>query len=701
MGLKGIKIEESYDSEYDNILKEFYIPALSNSISYKRLCGEFSSSTLAIAARGIIELIKNGGSIQLICGSKFSKSDIETIQTFNNSPEEILENRFFKELDELEDEFVKDHLKAFGWMLANNLIEIKIAVPNDLSTSSLDNDYIQRFAIFHQKVGIFEDNKGDKITFSGSHNESLLGWKYNIEEFKVFRSWIIGDKKKYEADIRKFENYWTGISNRSKIISLPDAIKEKIIEIKPDSLEQLNLERWVIEELAQKRVILRSYQKDAIKAWKENDCKGIFEMATGTGKTFTALGCLEDLLQTHKKLITIITTPFNHLITQWMGEIEKFELKANIVVADSTKRNWKDKLFDEIIDINIDSDNLLIVLTTHNTFSSEDFASILHESKAPLLLIADEVHGIGAPKRRIGLIKNYRYRLGLSATPKRWFDPEGTKSIYSFFDKVVYNFPLKEAIGKFLTEYEYRPYFVSLTEEEIDTYEKITKKIAKAFFNTKNDQEREEYYSLLCINRQKIVKNAENKFKVLEEITQENPNLEYALVYCSSEQIERVQQILMEKDIIQHRFTQKEGTKPKDEYGGISERDYLIKNFEDKTIKALVAIKCLDEGIDIPQARFAIMMSNSGNPREYIQRRGRILRKHSGKSHAIIYDIIVKPIFKEIIDPNLIILEKKIFMKELIRFREFADIALNAISSRKTLDKIEEEFSLYGVEFYD
>jgi len=631
LGLRDIKIEESYDSEYDNILKEFYIPALSNSISYKRLCGEFSSSTLAIAARGIISLIKNGGIIQLICGSKFNKSDIEAIRNATITPEKILEVKVLEELDNLEEEFIKDHIKAFGWMLSNNLLEIKIAIPRDFSGLYTDEETIMNYAIFHQKVGILEDKLGNKISFSGSQNESLMGWKYNIEEFKVFRSWVENDKIKFNADVQKFENYWNGISKRTNIVSLPEAVRDKLIESKPENINKLKLEQWYIEEIKKKTIILRPYQKEAISAWKKNDYIGIFEMATGTGKTYTALGCLNEIDLFNETLLTIISSPFNHLVSQWKSEIVKYGIEEPIFIADSTNRNWKNKLADLLLDLKIQNIKRLNILTTHDTFSSKDFRDLISSNDSPKLLIVDEVHGIGAPIRSEGLIDNYLYRLGLSATPKRWLDIEGTKKIFDYFDKTVYQFPLSKSIGKYLTEYKYYPHFISLTKEELENFVEKTKKIAKAYLSKSNEDDKNKLFSLLCIERQRIVKDAVGKFAILEEIISKYKNLKHCLVYCSSAQIKKVQNILNKNKIIQHKFTQVEDTKSETKYKGKSERDYLLNKFTDNTINALVAIKCLDEGVDLPQAKIGILMSNSGNPREFIQRRGRLLRKYPGK----------------------------------------------------------------------
>lgn len=310
-------------------------------------------------------------------------------------------------------------------------------------------------------------------------------------------------------------------------------------------------------------------------------------------------------------------------------------------------------------------------------------------------MIVDEVHGIGAPERRKGLIEEYDYRLGLSATPKRWFDLKGTDKIFAYFGDVVFGFSLKDAIDAgYLTPYIYKPYFTSLTPEEMAKYEFETRKISRAYYRSKDEDEKDEIFTLLCIKRQKIIRNAENKLIVFEEILNEFDELKYCLVYCSPQQIRLVQEILNKRNIIQHKFTEREGTKAEDRFGGLSERDFLIKKFSEGIYKALVSMRCLDEGVDIPPARLAIMLDNSGNPREYIQRRGRVLRKFPRKENAVIHDIIVEPVLRPTILQELGNLERRIIAKELERYRDFARSSQNASECLKIMENIEAKYGI-------
>lgn len=698
LNLKELAIKKSYDSDIDNILADFYIPALSVSSHYSRLTGFFSSTSLAVAAKGILGLIKNGGQIRLVTGAKFSKKDIEAIKNAYENPEELLQKNLLHELENFENDFVRDHIQALGWMIANKRLKIKVAIVVDSKGHPVQYKIASKKGIFHQKVGILEDSEGNIISFSGSDNETGMGWKGNIEEFKVFRNWIENEKEYFETDIEKFNRFWNGKTNRTKIVDLPLAIEKKLIEIAPQNYKELRLERW-IKKLSVP-IKFRNYQENAISNWINNNKQGIFQMATGTGKTLTALGCLIESLNSDKKEIIVISSPFIHLSKQWKEVISKLELNWKSFFADSSQRDWKNRLADNLLDVENGLINRLVVLTTHNTFSSRDFVKIIKDSKSrtpneELYLIVDEVHGIGAPERKKGLITEYNFRLGLSATPKRWYDEEGTQEIFDYFGEVVFEFSLKDAINAgYLTKYNYIPHFVDLSSEEIERYQKLTRKIVVAYYASKNDMEKSRIFTLLCIKRGKIIRNAQNKLNVFEHVLNDLGKIRHCLVYCSPKQIQAVQDILNRRNIIQHKFTQTEGTTPEKQFGWLSERNFLLKKFAEGYYHVLVSMRCLDEGVDVPPARLGIMLANSGNPREYIQRRGRLLRNFPDKKSATIHDIIVKPLLSTEVQPEIRNIEKKIFLKELIRYREFASSAQNA---EECMNKLEELQSTIGL----
>ena len=668
--LKDVDIKFKYDSDKDDLVNGFYIPVLSNSVEYYRMSGYFSSSSLAISARGIADFIINGGKMKLLCNAQLTKEDYEVIENTNQDSVEYIERLFIEDLHNIEDQFIKNHVEALGWMLNNGFLEIKIAIPTD------------KKGIFHSKVGVLKDNEGNAISFSGSDNETASGWLYNIEEFKVFKSWDSGEEKYVSSDLDTFFEYWNGVTKRTKVIDLPSAIKRELIEFAPISRKEL----VVVSKRTRRPIHLREYQDDAIDSWFAHDCRGLFEMATGTGKTITSLSAFKQLESTKDKLVTVIACPQLHLIDQWIKDVENFH-SGKILKASSKEKNWKHKLSALSRDFYMGLENKVVIMTTHDTLSSDFFIKKIKKIKSNKLLIVDEAHGIGSSKRLNGLIEDYNYRLGLSATPKRWFDEEGTQAIYDYFGDVVYEFDIKRALtdinpdtGKtYLTPYYYYPIIVDLTSEEYSEYRDLSTKIAQAIARKKHNNEKISL-SALCNQRQRIINNAENKYYEFKKLLKEHEDIDKLIVYCSDKQIDKVQKILNEENIIpQHRFTHKESSS-KTLKELFSERESILYNFEKGNYRALVAIKCLDEGVDVPVAENAIILSSTSNPREHVQRRGRILRNAPGKDHATIYDFLVFP--KEKTD-----IGSKIMKKEIRRYKEFAELAINSLDCLKILDK--------------
>ena len=412
MSLKSISLNKAYSSDSDDILYDFYIPSLEESIEYDRLAGFFSSKSLAIAARGILGLIEKGGTMRLIISPKLDKRDLEIIIDSHKKPEKYIEEKMLQELERLEDKFTRDHVYALGWMIANKKLEIKVAVACDNNGKLLSYEDIQQSSLFHQKVGILKDSEGNILTFSGSINETAAGWLGNIEEFKVFRNWESLEDDYVRIDILRFNRFWNNCSPKIKIIDMPYAVKEKLIKIAPVDIKKININSLYKPK---KKIRLFYHQEEAIESWISNGMIGIFEMATGTGKTFAALGCLEKILKNFQKLAVIITCPYQHLIQQWKREINKFGIEYDdLIIADSSNPLWKDTLTNSLIDISLEYKHIVITLTTHRTFSMNDFKKILQSNKSNLniFLIADEVHGLGANKSSKGLLKEYNLRLG-------------------------------------------------------------------------------------------------------------------------------------------------------------------------------------------------------------------------------------------------------------------------------------------------
>ncbi len=702
MSFIDIQLKKTYSSDDDDILHDFYIPILTNAFEYHRLAGFFSSTSLAVAAKGILGLIKNNGTMKLLVSPQFNSKDIDMLKSAYKDSDQIITDKFLEELEITESDFVYNHVQALGWMIANERLDIRVAVICDDHRKPLQFEAIQQKGIFHQKVGVLKDNNSNIVSFSGSVNETASAWLNNIEEFKVFRSWDPSEAHYIEADIQKFDRFWNSRTNQIITMTMPQAIKEKMIEISPTDVDDLNLEKLYKKTKQKKKVELYNYQQEAVDTWFANGNKGIFEMATGTGKTFTALGCISELQNKTAGLLIIIACPKNHLVQQWKKETDKFGTRYDkLIIADSTNKKWKNELHDTMIDLSLGYISAVLIITTHTTFSSSNFKSIISENAKDVntLLIGDEVHGLGSEQFKTGLLEIYDYRLGLSATPKRFYDSVGTNKLYDFFHGVVFEFPLQKAINNinpatgqtFLTPYRYIPRFITLTSEELEIYQEQTLAIIRVLNRKEKDEEYEKLYEQLLFKRANIIKDAEEKYDCLNNLLDEIDHFEWTIIYCNPGQIDNVIEILNDRRITTHRFTMDEGIHPSSKFGGKSEREYILECFAEKKFQILVAMSCLDEGVDVPAARTAILMASSGNPRQYIQRIGRVIRRHPGKIESNIYDFIVVPSFDDLSQP-FIEIEKAIFEKECKRYEEISNIAINSAEALRLISDLRASF---------
>ena len=709
----------SWNSINDNLIEDFYRPMLKNSTLYQRKAGYFSSTSFIIISKEIIEFIENNGRIQLLTSPNFSSHDKDLLEKSTIEKEKIIAESFFTDLQD-DPENIKYHFsKLMAYMLVHQVhgkpqLEIKIALTENGN------------GIFHEKLGIVHYANEDIISFVGSINETGSGWTKNFENFKVFCNWKDEtNKQAIDDDQKSFDNLWNNNEPHVKIFDIPIAVKNHLLEISPKSdkeyKETLNKIRQLIkyekEQTDEHVKKLRPYQLDAKNNWIENNYVGIFSMATGTGKTITALGCINNFQKTKKRTITVIACPQTHLVDQWKKELAEYNLdisdegKIDVereIVCYGENPTWRNEFEYIMNDFNMklfDGNYLIthvIVYATHKTINDEDFKKlILKIQNAEKILIVDEVHNIGSKLSRFALLDQYEGRLGLSATPIRHYDSEGTNLLYEYFNKVVYDLPLKTAISAgYLCGYEYHPYYAELTPDEMEMYDMLTKKIAAKYSMKKRDEKQEQEYSYNAeMQRADLVANAQNKLLVLEKIINSIFNIKQTLIYCTSNpspiaplsnatQLNDVKKILNDNQRVSTSITFENPTK---------DRRMILEKLSQGHYDCITAIKCLDEGVDIPSVETAIIMASSGNPKQYIQRRGRVLRqnKKTGKTKAIIYDILVKP---PPIDPELPILlrERKLVAKELLRHKEFAMIAIN---KDHATEEIKHVANLYSIDF--
>lgn len=678
MSFRDLNLKEEYDSEMDDPLNDFYVPIFSNSKEYYRMAGYFNSKSLAYSARGLKDFIINNGKMKLLCGVELTSADVDSIMAGETNPDEILADNFLKDIDSIEDEIRTNYVKVLGWMVAKGLLEIKVVV---MGLNKSDK------GIMHYKVGINRDFDGNYICFSGSINETYSAWKNNLEQFDVFRSWCAGENKRITKKIDLFTRTWEGKSDEYQTIDVPTAVKDKLIEIAPDNFEELIFYPAPIE--IDEKPELFDNQNEAVNNWLFNDKRGIFAMATGTGKTFTALGCLDKIVSEEDKLVTIISVPYKHLITQWLSSIEKFGLIKEfdrVINVSSSNNNGKKEFSDATSDLNKGYIDKILVLSTPHSMHKDNFKSIISRKKhtIPYFLIADEMHELGSTRFRKALLDEYDYRLGLSATPDRKYDDFGTEYLLNYFGDVVYEFSLKQAINtinpltnlSYLTKYNYHPSFINLTDDELEDYNKLTNQLVK--IKDDGSEKNSKKIENLLFLRANILKNASNKMEVFEDILIDlGSKTKNLIIYCSDEQIDGVVDIVGNKlDWKVKTFTYKDSSDPSVNFDDRrSYRDDILEDFSKGEYDCLVAMHCLDEGVDIPSASKAILLCNSTNPREFIQRLGRVLRRAPGKDKAEIYDLIIKPNSNK--KSNYKELEKRIYQKELERFEMIADAAAN------------------------
>lgn len=438
---------------------------------------------------------------------------------------------------------------------------------------------------------------------------------------------------------------------------------------------------------------LRSYQKKAVQSWFSNRGRGTLKMATGSGKTITALAIATELYQKIDLQVLLVICPYCHLVTQWAREAEKFGLKP--LLAFESVRNWQRQLSAQLYNISSGLQPFLTVITTNATLISEGFQSQLRYFPEKTLIIGDEVHNLGSPRLEESLPRNIGLRLGLSATPERHFDEEGTDSILGYFGSVLQpELTLADAIRQgALVHYLYYPILVELTEAESRAYSRLTTRIGWALMDEEN-LDKNETITALLIQRARLIGSASNKIKALHRLMQNRLQTTHTLFYCgdgsmdggeysSTRQLEAAVELLGIQ--LGYRVNTYTAETP------LIEREKLRHQFETGQLQGLVAIRCLDEGVDIPAIQNAVILASSSNPRQFVQRRGRILRPHPHKERATLFDMIVLP-------PDLgrdtLEVERNLLRKELKRFLEFADLADNAGEARMQLLELQKRYGL-------
>lgn len=651
--LSTLPLDSHYRTGERDPVTGFYKPCLDASITYDRAVGYFRSSIFAVIGQPFLDFARRGGKARFICSPSITEEDVKAIESGYLQREQAIERAITRDVDELLSDPASDHrAKLLATFIKFGTLDIKLAIRSGGN------------GIYHEKIGIFSDGNSHYVSFLGSANETWSAWhaEGNHESIEVFRSWLSSDEIRVQSHRKIFDLLWKGETLGVDTIEFPEAQRRKILSVAAPGLDDPTVDTPRPMNSGRRR--LMPHQAKAIELWEKAGRRGVFEHATGSGKTFTAIEAIKKHLTTGEPALVLVPSQLLH--EQWKGEILEEIPDASVLMAGSGHIKWKDRgrLRSQTspgLGMN------RVVIATMQTASTDAFINGLYQGDH-LLIVADEIHQIGSPKNSIALTIQSGASLGLSATPIRYGDPEGTQRIFTRFGSVIPPpFTLQDAIaaGR-LVNYEYFPHAVHLSDEESELWKKLTKQISFELAKSKkkdNSTGLSDKAKMLLIQRSRIAKKARVKTGLATNvIKKEFTEGQSWLVYC--EDSDQLNEMLLK--------LRAEGLRPLEYHSNMSGEKADALNWFKKFGGVLVSIKCLDEGVDIPAVSHAFILASSQNPRQFIQRRGRVLRKSAEKNLAVIHDAIVVPIDPESENEQISLLKA-----ELIRALEFANSALN------------------------
>lgn len=686
-----LKLSDGYRSSSHRLYADFFAQLLRLASNYDRAAAYFSSSVYFTAPTEFGEFFDRGGTMRLVCSPFLESRDISAFTDgIINRPRILKERRSASEL-----------LKAgnpgqlVSSLIARGAIQIRIATGLPSAHDRL----------FHEKIGLFRDDEGNVLAFSGSANESRSAWLENFERIDLFRGWgqEIERSKVRRFDLQ-FRDLWMNDTPTLRVTDLVDALRSGILKPRVDGIEStLSLPNGPIV-VRQPEILtppldvrLFEHQQAAINEWAKAGGRGVLAMATGSGKTITALTLASRLYDgIGPGMALLIIAPFIHLVDQWCSVASTFGLQP-IRCAESLL-SWRDELNFGVHALNTDARNVLSIAVTPNTLTSPVFQAAIQRIRKPLLVIGDEVHNFGTESITAALPMS-SYRVGLSATPDRWRDEVGTLRVQEYFGPIVFRYGLDRAIREgILTPYHYFPVLVELREEEVEEYLALTRLLARYMHNDEDGSVGEAVKTLL-IRRARLIASAAEKLPRLAADLQSIRRDTHILVYCGDGQVEgqdaastvrqvdeAVRMIGRDLGMTCARYTAE--TSPE-------RRQAVLRQFASGEIQVLVAIRCLDEGVDIPETRVAFILASSTNPRQFIQRRGRLLRRSPGKRRAEIYDYFTSPRLSDVPPESAEYpIARALIASQMKRAQEFASLAENAPQARAALRNLVNHFNL-------
>ena len=737
----------------------FFSEGFCNATHFDLKLGFFSSSAIRVLSDSFALFLYNGGQMRLVINDVLSEPDRQSI--IEGESTQSLRAFDLKDLNSLRttlSERGRHFFECLAWLIRNHRIEIKIVSPKNSERG-----------ISHYKCGCFYDAQ-NKVAFDGSCNFSRTALVDNNESITAFCDWDGGrDEYKIEDIQADFERTFCE-RDKDVIYISPQDIEtsicatfphKEIDELLNDNMRLLSKHmqeehlsdsirkvlsraqrkvQTALDEMHDTNLVCesdhvsynepqfpfpsgpREYQKQAFDNWKANQQKGLFAMATGTGKTLTALNCLLEIYQRKGYYKALILVPTLTLVDQWEKECRKFHFTKlyKICSKNNAWRNDVDRLLIEEQYSTINNVSYVLITTYASFAKPQTFKLLTSFSKSQLLLIADEAHNMGC-QRMCDLMGGIKYvrRIGLSATPERQFDEEGNRQVQNFFGvrngEYTFKFSMREAIDKgYLCRYYYYPHLVRLTDVEMTHYIEISSKLAKLYNADKEGfTGASEILTRLLLKRKRIIHKAANKLQVFRQILEDRyadkGNLKYTLVYVpEGNQPDESPETDVSKDVDERsqdvetahlivRYTQVvRDVSPtitvKEFTSDSEEREQLLDDFACGRLDVLTSMKCLDEGVDVPRSELAIFCASTGNPRQFVQRRGRILRQHKDKHMAIIHDLVVAPEVSYASESYK--MERNMLSNELRRVRDFALLSENADATYTVLSQVLDYYEL-------
>lgn len=670
MNYKDLNIKISYKSVGEESLSTFINPLLACTKIYRRSVGFFTSSALNFIGDGIISLARHENSKIMLCTSpRLNDEDIQAIKAGYDA-RELLERQTNAELEDALDDISDENVEMLYMLIKEGILDIKIVW--------------KKTGMYHDKLAVLDDYSGNRVAFVGSANETGSGYNDNYEKIRVYKSWT-DTEGRIDDEINEFLSIWNDNNEFLKVFDFSKAFEKKVLERVNNGSKKKQFEK-------KNKYDMRDYQKEAKENWIKNGCKGFFVMATGTGKTITSLYTVKDLIE-NNKVFTIIAVPYKHLVNQWYEDVKVFFPDANIVFVHSEAKNPENKIYSSYISAKMNY-KPVIVITTIKSFFIERYVKIYKEIEFEKLLIVDEAHNF------INRINNdlsimYKHKLGLSATPVFGNDVEKTNQLINWFGGQVMDFPIEKAIGKYLVNYEYHPIFIDASEDDEIAFTKATQLMLSACDSVSKKIIDEEKFTLGYRGRLRAISMAEKKITNIRSIFSKVQEKDHLIIYCSDgklfyndkDKTQELRHLEFMLKIINNSLIESNSTYRATKFTAsedVEMRMELIDRFNRGYDNIMVAIKCLDEGINIPSIKSALILSSNDNYREFVQRRGRILRLYKGKDVAHIYDVLVMPSKKT----------PAIAEIELRRFYEYARLALNKDSLFVQLEEKLDDYSL-------